>query len=176
MLIFKHIDKKYRINNQIRVPRVRVIDENGEQLGVLDTNEAITNAQAKGFDLVEVSPKAEPPVCKIMDFGQMLYQQNKQKQAGKKKQKASEVKGIRLSYNMGQHDIDMRVKQTNKFLEKGNKVKVEMILRGRQKAHPEHVHEVFSEFMDKIETPFNLDQNLKRMGHKMMVVLTPVKK
>lgn len=90
-------------------------------------------AQNKNLDLVEVSPKAEPPVCKIVDFGQMLYQQNKQKQAGKKKQKAAEVKGIRLSYNMGQHDIEMRIKQASKFLEKGNKVKVEMILRGRQK-------------------------------------------
>ncbi len=133
-------------------------------------------AQNKNLDLVEVSPKAEPPVCKIIDFGQMLYQQNKQKQAGKKKQKAAEVKGIRLSYNMGQHDIEMRIKQASKFLEKGNKVKVEMILRGRQKAHPEHVSEVFNNFLKKIQIPYNTDQPLKRLGHKMLVVLTPAKK
>ena len=106
----------------------------------------------------------------------MLYQQNKQKQAGKKKQKAAEVKGIRLSYNMGKHDIEMRIKQANKFLEKGNKVKVEMILRGRQKAHPELVNEVFEDFLGKILTPYNTDQPLKRLRHKMLVILTPAKK
>lgn len=176
MLIFKHISKKYRINNQIKSPQVRVIDEAGNQIGVVDTSDAIRQAQAKGFDLVEVSPLANPPVCKITDFGQLLYQQSKQKQAEKKKQRTGEVKGIRLSYNMGKHDIEMRVKQANKFLDKGNKVKMEMILRGRQKAHPEHVKDVFQEFMNNIEIPFSQEQNLKKMGHKIMVVLTPTKK
>lgn len=111
-----------------------------------------------------------------MDFGQLLYQKGKQRQAEKKRQKAGEIKGIRISYNMGKHDIEMRSKQAAKFFNKGNKVKLEMILRGRQKAHPDHVKEVFQQFMDSIEADFSVEQPLKRAGHKMTAVLTPSKK
>lgn len=171
-----HIDKKFRINHQIRVPQVRLVDNENDFSDVVSTSEALTRAQAAGLDLVEVSPKAEPPVCKIMDFGQLLYQQNKLKQGEKKKQKQGEVKGIRISYNMGKHDIEMRTKQTAKFLDKGNKVKIEMILRGRQKAHPEHVREVYDMFLAALDTPHMVEQPLKRAGHKMTLVLTSAKK
>lgn len=174
--MYKHINKKFRINTQIRLPKVRLIDANGDQLGEVSIEQALEKAQAQGLDLVEVSPKAKPPVCKIMDYGHLLYQNSKQKQTAKKKQHTGEVKGIRLSYNMGKHDIEMRVKQTEKFLQKGYKVKIEMILRGRQKAHPEHVTEVFEAFLDLLNIEHTTEQPLKRLGHKMMVVLTPSKK
>lgn len=158
------------------MPEVRLIDSDGAQLGVVKTFEALRRAQEQNLDLVEVSPLASPPVCKIVDFGHLIYQQNKQKQTDRKKQKAGEIKGIRLSYNMGKHDIELRIKQASKFLLKGHKVKVEMILRGRQKAHPEHVKEVFDEFKNSLELPVISDQPLKRMGHKMIMVLTAAKK
>ena len=136
----------------------------------------MNRAQEAGLDLVEVSPNADPPVCKIVDYGQLIYKQNKKKQNEKKKQKMGEVKGIRISYNMGKHDIEIRTKQTTKFLEKGNKVKIEMMLRGRQKAHPEHVRVVFDDFMAALETEYVIEQPLKKNGHKMLLVLTAPRK
>ncbi len=158
------------------MPEVRLVHPEEGIRDVMPVTQALEHAQKAGLDLVEVSPKAKPPVCKIMDYGQLLYQQNKQKQLDKKRSKSGEIKGIRLSYNMGKHDIEMRVKQTNKFLAKGNKVKVEMILRGRQKAHPEHVREVFNDFITSLDHEVTVEQALKRVGHKMLAVLTPVKK
>ncbi len=112
----------------------------------------------------------------MIDYGQLIYKQSKKKQNEKKKQKMGEVKGIRISYNMGKHDIEIRTKQTGKFLEKGNKVKIEMMLRGRQKAHPEHVKEVFNNFVEAIEVDHAVEMPLKRNGHKMLLVLTPPRK
>ncbi len=169
-------EKKYKINHQIRVPEVRLVYPEKEINQVVSIDKALELAAEAGLDLVEVSPKTNPPVCKILDYGQLLYANKKLKQNERKKQKTGEVKGIRISYNMGKHDIEMRTKQTTKFLEKGNKVKIEMILRGRQKAHPEHVKEVFDTFMNSVATEYNIEQPLKRNGHKMILVLTPMKK
>lgn len=143
---------------------------------MVEKEEALRLAQAAGLDLVEVSPKSDPPVCKILDFGQLIYQQRKERQKARQSQKAGEIKGVRLSYGMGAHDISVRIKQTEKFLEKGYKVKIEMILRGRQKAHPDHVQEVFDEFIKNLSQGYAVEQPLKRMGHKMMVVLTSSQK
>jgi len=107
-----------------------------------------------------------------MDYGQLIYKQNKKKQNDKKKQKTGELKGIRISYNIGKHDIEIRTKQANKFLDKGNKVKIEMMLRGRQKAHPEHIQEVFNEFIRALGSNYIIEQPLNRNGNKMLLVLT----
>jgi translation initiation factor IF-3 len=154
---------------------VRLIDKDGEQLGVKKYVEALQLAQADGLDLVEVSPKAEPPVCKIMDYGHFLYTQSKQKQKAKAKSKRSETKGIRLTYNMGAHDLEVRVKQAKKFFDHGDKVKTEVRLLGRQKAHPEKAKEVLERFTEMLGE-VQVEQPPKREGNKFITILAPGKK
>lgn len=126
---------QYRANERIRVPEVRVIDQDGNMLGVMPTKKAIETAKEAGYDLVEVNPKAEPPLTKFTDFGRMQYEREKLKQKQKAKQKKVETKGVRLSFRISDHDREVRLNQTKKFLEKGNKVKVELTVRGRENAH-----------------------------------------
>jgi len=167
--------QNFRINQQIRgLTQVRLISETGEQLGVQTMNEALSRAQSVGLDLVEVSPKAEPPVCKIMDYGHFLYTQSKQKQKAKSKSKRSETKGIRLTYNMGVHDLEVRVKQAKKFFEHGDKVKAEVRLLGRQKAHPEKAKELLVNFAEMLGE-VTVEQAPKREGAKFITILAPSK-
>src|SRR3990167_5579447 len=135
---------QYKVNQKIKALEVRLIGAEGEALGVVPTEEAIKLAEAKEMDLVEVSPKAEPPVCKILDYGQFKYQ--KEKEAKKRKAQSAEVelKGIRLSVRIGVGDRDVRLKQALKFLEKGDKIKVELPLRGREKAHRDVAQDVMT--------------------------------
>lgn len=125
----------YRTNQYIRVPEVRVIDENGEALNVMPTEKALALAQERGYDLVEVSPKAEPPVCRFLDYGQFKYEREKEARAKKANARKVEVKGIRLSVKMGAHDEQVRRQKATEFLGEGHKIKVELMLRGREKAH-----------------------------------------
>jgi translation initiation factor IF-3 len=124
----------FKANLHIRVPEVRVIDDKGNMLGVMTTKEALMKAQEGGMDLVEVNPKAVPPIVKFLDFGKFQYEQEKQKQKQKLKAKKVDVKGIRLTFRIGDHDREVRLNQANGFFEKGHKVKVELILRGREHA------------------------------------------
>lgn len=161
------------MNQRIKAPEVRVVGAQGEALGVLPLEEAIVLAQAKEMDLVEVSPKAEPPVCKILDYGQFKYQ--KEKEAKKRKAQSAEVeiKGIRLSVRIGQGDRDVRLKQALKFLEKGDKVKVELPLRGREKAHRDVAQGVMEAFLEKIKEtyPIRLEQALAYQGGRMTMII-----
>lgn len=143
-----------------------MIDAEGGQLGIMSTNEALTKAREAGLDLVEVFPKAEPPVCRILDYGQWMYNQTKQKQKAMTKSHKSEVKGVRLTYNMGGHDLDVRVKQAQKFLGQGDRVKTEIILKGRQKAHPEKVKEIMFKFQELLGDKARVDQEPVREGNK----------
>lgn len=145
---------------------MRLIGVNNEQHGVVTTNEAIQLAREAGLDLVEVSPKAEPPVCKILDYGQWIYNQNKQQQKAKIKSHRAEIKGVRLTYNMGTHDLEVRVKQATKFLDQGDRVKTEIILKGRQKAHPEKVKEIMVRFQEMLGDKAKIDQEPVREGNK----------
>ncbi|MFH1536944.1 MAG: translation initiation factor IF-3 [Patescibacteria group bacterium] len=168
--------QEYRKNQEINVPEVRLIGEQNEQFGVVTTHEAIGKAQDLGLDLVEVSPKADPPVCKLVDFGKMKYEQEKKERKEKAKQKKIELKGIRLSVHIGDHDFETRLKQANKFLTKGNKVKIELLLRGRQKAHPELGEEMIKKFTDQLETEFKdqklyFDQRTKRQGGRFIAII-----
>ncbi len=141
-------------------------------MGVIPTAEAIESARKSGLDLVEVSPKAVPPVCKIMDYGQFIYSQSKQTQSGKTKTKHGEIKGVRLTYNMGKHDIEVRIKQANKFLASGYKIKTEIILKGRQKAHPDKVKEILLEFQEMLGENIKIEQQVKREGNKFTALYT----
>ncbi len=133
---------------------------------MVPTIDALRQAREAGLDLVEVSPKAEPPVCRILDYGQWIYNQNKLQQKAKTKSKKSEIKGVRLTYNMGLHDLEVRANQASKFLNQGDRVKTEIILKGRQKAHPEKVKEIMLKFQEMLGTNIRVDQEPIREGNK----------
>lgn len=163
-----------RVNEQIRIPRVVVIGENGEQHGEMSTYDAIDLARQNSLDLVEVSPKAQPPVCKIMDYGKYLYQQSKQAKVAKAKQKKVEIKGIRLGLRTDTHDRDFKKAQAEKFLRQGNKVKIDIILRGREKAHQDLAQTNLKEFISLIETPYKVEEQIKRFPGGFNIIIAPV--
>lgn len=162
-------------NEKIRAPRVFLIDENGESQGEVDTRKAIELAKEVDYDLVLINPKAEPPIAKIMDMGQHKYEQEKKAQKQKAQQKKIDTKGIRLSVRISSHDFDFRFNQAKKFLEKGNKLKIELVLKGREKQHPEKAVETIKEFINKIEEieDFNIvrEQDLTKQGGRFTIIL-----
>ena len=130
-----------RTNRQIRAPEVRVIDADGQQIGVMPIEEAVRRAEEAGLDLIEVAPTAEPPVCRIADFGKFKFEQDKRARDAKKNQHVSEVKEVRLRPRTDEHDLQVRVRAARRFLEEGHKVKVEVRFRGREATHPEVARE-----------------------------------
>ncbi len=164
--------KRPLINNQIRTPQVRVIDAAGKQIGIMDLEKALQMAQECNLDLIQISEKATPAVCKIMDYGKYLYWQEK-KEREMIKRTGGEVKGIRLTFNISQHDLETRATQTENFLKKGDKVRVEMILRGREKGLSEFAKGKINQFLDILEkrTPIKIERELKRefRGFTMMI-------
>jgi len=168
-------EKSFFHNYQIRAPQLAVIDETGAPLGVLDTRRAVEMALEKGLDLVEVAPNANPPVAKIMNFGSFQYQREKLLKKQHKQGKTLEVKSIRLSTKIGEHDEEVRVKQAEKFLEKGHKVKVEIILRGREMQYQFLAKQTMNEFMAKLTVPTQVEQNITRQGNKVFLILMPIK-
>lgn len=162
-----------RINEGIRIPRVLVIDENGVSLGEIYTNEAISIARERSLDLVEVSPKAHPPVCRIMDYGKYLYQQSKQQKVAKAKQKKVEIKGVRIGLRTDEHDLSFKKAQTEKFLRQGNKVKIDIVLRGREKAHQDLARKNLQDFLTAIEVPHKIEDQIKRFPGGFNVIIAP---
>jgi translation initiation factor IF-3 len=167
--------QKTRTNNQIRVPQVRVIDEAGEQLGIMNTSEAIAMAQERGLDLIEVSPNANPPVTKFVDFDKYRYHQKKLEQQQRKKQKKVDIKGIRLSLRISDHDMAIKAKKANEFLEEGHKVKVDLLMRGREQAHPEMAFERVKLFLTHIPS-YITEVEPKRQGPFVSTVITKANK
>ena len=168
----------YRVNHQIRAPQVVVIDENGENLGALPIFKAITLATEKELDLVEVFPKGEPPVCKILDNGQFQYQMARKSQEARSNLKKVEIKGVRISYKIGRHDLEMRLAQAIKFLTKGDKVKIEMIVRGREKQYAQDAQLKVAEFIKQLEQQIavNIEQPAKRQGGQIAAIVAPKNK
>ncbi|MCR9219369.1 MAG: translation initiation factor IF-3 [Alphaproteobacteria bacterium] len=162
-----------RVNQEIRVPEVRVIDENGEQLGVMSVEEAMQAAVDAGLDLVEVSPTASPPVCKILDYGKFKYEQQKKKNEAKKKQKTIELKEIKFRPNIDQHDYDVKMRSMHKFIDEGDKVKVTLRFRGRELAHQELGLEVLNRVRDDMAEKAKVEQNPNMEGRQMVMVLAP---
>lgn len=154
--------KKPLLNNQIRSPKVRVIDETEKQLGIIDLAEALRTAQERKLDLIQITEKVDPPVCKIMDYGKYLYWlQKKEKNV---KHHCGEVKGIRLSFNISVHDMEMRVHQAEKFLKEGDRIRIQMILRGREKGLNDFARGKFNQFLEMLNkiVPIKAEGELKR--------------
>lgn len=164
---------KYRSNQQIRVPEVSVIDEQGAFLGSMPTQEALAIAEERGYDLVEVSPKARPPVCKMLNYGAFKYQKIKELKQQKAHAKQVTVKGIRLSVKIGIGDLETRMKKAIEFLENGQKLKIEIILRGREKAHGDLALAKIQEFINAIAERFELfiEQPPKRQGGNVSAII-----
>lgn len=150
--------KQFRVNNQIRIPTVQVIDNEGNSLGVMNTSEALALAQSKFLDLVEVNPATNPSTAKIMDFGKFLYKKSKADRKSRFKQKTGELKSIRFAYATGDHDLDVKAGKINTFLKRGCKVRIDMIVRGREKAHVDVIREKLNIFLSKISEAYNVEQ------------------
>ncbi len=161
-----------RTNERILVPEVMVIDAEGTNHGIMELEAAIALAQSQGADLVEVSPLAKPPVCKITDYGKLQYRQAKQEQQARAKQKKIEIKGIRIGFRTDKHDLEFKKAQAEKFLTKGHKVRIEIVLRGREKAMSAKARENLTEFLKSIATPHRFEEEVKRgpMGFMTMIV------
>lgn len=152
---------------------MRLVDENGENLGEKDLYEALALARERELDLVEVAPKAQPPVCKIADYGKLKYQQARQEKQAKQKQKKVDIKGIRISLRTDTHDLDFKKEQAEKFLKKGHKVKIEIILKGRERTHPDLGVESLKKFTKSISFPFTIEQEVKRFPTGFNIIITP---
>lgn len=171
----KNDDKTFKMNEQIKAPEVFLIDENGEQAGNISITEALERAKSVELDLVEVNPKAVPPITKIIDFGQFKYERDKLKHKQKLQHKKVDTKSIRLSVRISKHDFDFRLNQAIKFIEKGNKLKIELTLKGRERQHPQKAFESINGFIEKIEANenFNIirEQDLTRQGGRFTMIL-----
>lgn len=148
-----------------------MIDEDGKNLGTMETPEALRLAQEKGLDLIEIAPNANPPVCRIMDFGKFKYDREKGEREHGKKQKEIEIKGIRIGFTTGKHDLELRAKQIREFLAEGDKVRIDMRLRGREKAHGQLAFQKFNEFLEMIGE-YTLESPPKRFPQGFIAVIT----
>jgi translation initiation factor IF-3 len=167
------IEKTNRINEQIRIPKVRVIDAEGHQLGVLETREALTRAREAGLDLVEVAPEATPPVCRIMDFGKFKYE--KAKRQTKSKQHHSKLKEIRLRPKTGEHDIEFKVKQAIGFLQHNDKVQVTVSFRGRENAHVDEGRRVMDQIIEMLADFGKVESRPSQQQKRIICTITPNK-
>ena len=160
------------INGQIRDKEVRVIAENGDQLGVMPVKEAMKLAQEAELDLVKIAPKAQPPVCKIIDYGKYRYELARKEKEAKKKQKTVEVKEVRISPNIDTNDLNTKVNNAQKFIAKGNKVKVTLRFRGREMAHMQQSKHILDDFAEMLAEVAVVEKPAKLEGRSMSMVLT----
>ena len=162
-----------RTNEQITASEVRVISSTGKQLGIISIREALNHAEDEGFDLVEVSPAANPPVCKIIDYGKLKYREQKSKKEAKKKQKTIEVKEIKMRPGIDTHDYDVKMRAMNRFLDEGDKVKVTLRFRGREMAHQDLGMNVLNRVKDDLDKQAKVEQYPRMEGRQMVMVLVP---
>lgn len=168
-----HIANEHQINEQIREKNIRVISDSGEQLGIMSAREAMGIAEEKGFDLVMISPAAQPPVCKIMDYGKFRFEQAKKQKEAKKNQKIVTLKEVRLSPTIDTHDMDVKAKSAISFLKEGDKVKVSLRFKGRQMTHTDQGLHVMKDFFSKVEDNAAMEKSAKLEGRSMFMILTP---
>ena len=169
------IQQKLRINGGIRVPSVRLIDENNAQVGIVNTDEALSKAREVGLDLVEVSPTSDPPVCRIMDYGKWLYQQKRKvREAHKKHPKhATTLKEIRFQPAIDKHDLDIKLKHAREFLEKGHKVQFTLMFKGRQMLHKDIGYAVLDQVAQALEDVAKVERPSVLTGRRMVLVMIP---
>ncbi|MFN3228271.1 MAG: translation initiation factor IF-3 [Asticcacaulis sp.] len=162
-----------RINQEIRVPRVLLIDHNGEKQGIMPTSAALEAAEEAGLDLVEVSPTADPPVCKILDYGKYRFQEQKKKAEARKRQKVVEIKEIKLRPNIDKHDLEVKAKAMHRFFEEGDKVKVTLRFRGREMAHPELGMKLLQQVKADFDPVAKCEYEPRMEGRQMIMILAP---
>ena len=161
------------INEEIRDREVRVVDQNGEQLGVMSSRDALALAEERQLDLVKIAPQARPPVCKLMDYGKYRFEQSKKEREFRKNQKVITVKEVRLSATIEDHDVDVKFKNAVKFLKDGNKVKVTIRFRGRQITHSEIGRQIMNEFAERIKEYGTVDKAPQIEGRNMSMFISP---
>jgi len=166
-------DTSLRTNEQITASEVRVISSNGKQLGIISIREALYHAEDEGFDLVEISPRANPPVCKIIDYGKLKYKEQKSKKEAKKKQKTIEVKEIKMRPGIDKHDYEVKIKALYKFIAGGNKVKVSLRFRGREMEHQNLGMELLKKLTAEVSEYAKVEVPPKSEGRQIMMVLVP---
>lgn len=162
-----------RVNEEIRVPQVRLIDEEGEMLGVMSARDALQRAYAAGLDLLEISPNADPPVCKILDFGKFKYEQQKKRNEAKKKQKVVEIKEVKVRPNIDENDYQVKMRAMKSFIDEGDKVKVTLRFRGREMAHQDIGVRVLERIRNELETETKVEQMPRMENRQMVMVLAP---
>ena len=167
-----------RMNERIRISPIRLIDENGDQAGVVETQDALRRARDLGMDLVEVAADSRPPVCRIMDYGRFKYEQSKKEKANKAKSKVSELKEVRLGRSMkiDPHDIAIRMRQARKFLLEGHKVQIVQQFRGREMAHRDRGHERMRDIIAQLEELGKVETEPRMAGRRMNVIIGPDKR
>ncbi|MDJ0533535.1 MAG: translation initiation factor IF-3 [Xenococcaceae cyanobacterium MO_207.B15] len=164
-----------KTNEQIRFPKIRVIDSDGGQVGIISPREALVLAQEKNLDLVLISETADPPVCKIMDYGKYKYEQDKKLKEAKKKQHNADVKEVKMRYKIEEHDYNVRVKNAQRFLKSGDKVKATVSFRGREIQHANLAEDLLRRMASDLEDFAEVQQYPKREGRNMMMLLSPKK-
>jgi translation initiation factor IF-3 len=162
-----------RVNEEIRVPQVRLIDQDGEMLGVMSAREAVQRAYSVGLDLLEISPNADPPVCKILDFGKYKYELQKKKNEAKKKQKVIEIKEIKVRPNIDENDYQVKMRAMKSFIEEGDKVKVTLRFRGREMAHQDIGIRVLERIRSEMDSTSKVEQMPRMENRQMVMVLSP---
>lgn len=162
-----------RVNEDITAPEVRLIDVDGKQLGTMNTSEALVIAQERGTDLVEVAPNAKPPVCRLMDYGKFLYEAQKRERDARKSQTKVEIKEIRLRPKTGEHDINYRLRDARRFLERGAKVKVRIRFRGREVTHPEVARDLMDRLAEELSDVAIIEKRPAMEGMTMLMILAP---
>ncbi len=167
------IAKEVGINWNIKAPEVRVIDSDGKQVGILSLKSAMKIAEEKGLDLVEVAPNSQPPVCRIMNYGKYKYQQSKRVQEARKHQTVILVKEVKVRPRTEDHDFQFKLRHVKRFLEEGNKVKISMLFRGREIAHPEFGKEMLNRFIEGVKDLMVIEQAPRLEGRNMVMILAP---
>ncbi|MFN3870675.1 MAG: translation initiation factor IF-3 [Aquificaceae bacterium] len=170
--------QEYRVNRQIRAKEVRLIDEKGKQIGIVPLQEALKIAEEKGLDLVEVAPQANPPVCKILDYGKFIYELKKKEKEARKKQKehAIEVKDMMLSLRIDEHDLQVKLRHMREFLMDGDKVRVRIRFRGRENLHPELGDKLANRIIEELSDVGQLEAPIKKEGNFLIFSLLPKRK
>jgi len=166
-------NKELQINEEILEKEVRVVDVDGSQLGIIKTSEALSMAVSKNLDLVKIAPNAQPPVCRIMDYGKYKFEQQKREKEARKNQKTMEVKEVRMSLNIDVHDFNTKVKNANKFLKSGDKVKASVRFRGREMTHTSLGNDLLEKFLSACAEFGAADKPPKMEGRSMAVILSP---
>ncbi|SHI82626.1 translation initiation factor IF-3 [Roseomonas rosea] len=162
-----------RVNEEIRAPQVRLIDQEGEMIGVMSARDALARAYEVGMDLLEISPNAEPPVCKITDFGKFKYEQQKKANEARKRQKVVEIKEIKVRPNIDDHDYEVKMRQMKGFIEEGDKVKVTLRFRGREMAHQDLGAKVLERIRNEMAETVKVESMPRLENRQMIMVLAP---